>query len=451
MKSKHFITAACAALTMAACASGGFNARPQDIPSLEQRAAAQPNNADVTTALGIAYYNAKRYDDAQKTLTRAVQAGSKSGAASLYLGLTNEELKDWTAAKNAYEAYLNTGTSNEVKAQIRSRLALVARQQLKQEAKAVIEREQQLSEEAPTPRTVAVMPFRLVGTREDLAPLQTALTDMIITDLSVSPSITSIERVKMNAMIDEMLLSQAGLAEASTGVRVGRLLKAENVVQGVLAQSNENELRMDATVMNTTRREAAGTFGQNQQINAIFDLEKQIVFNIFNTLGVALTASEREKINENRTGNLLAFLAYGRGLSELDRGNYQQATTFFRQATQLDPNFSRATNQQTEATQLQQAEQVSTGQIASAAATELPEVSVAASTSTSELLANTLNDVNPTPATTTTQTNSTPQNNSSTNQGQNQQGNIQTSQGNPGGAANAAKATINLIIKRPGT
>lgn len=442
------------ALGASACASAGMNARPENIPALEQRVAAQPGDADAAATLGVAYYHAQRYEDARSTLNRAIANGASSGAAYLYLGLANEELKDWTAARAAYEKYVEAGSDGELKDQIRGRLALVARQQLKQEAKLVLEREQQMSEDPPTPRTVAVMPFRMVGTSEELAPLQTALTDMIITDLSVSSAITSIERVKINAMIDEMLLAQSGLAESSTGARVGRLLKAEHVVQGQIAQSGEQQLRMDATVLNTQRRESAGTFGQSQQLDAIFDLEKQIVFSIFDAVGVTLTATEREKINENRTGNLLAFLAYGRGLNELDRGNYQQASTFFRQSSQLDPNFQPAQVQQTEAVELQQAEQVTTTEIASAGETEVAGGAPSVPSETQTLINEVKNETVTSAVTQVTGGGTAeitaPPPPSGTQQSQNQSGNFSQSTGQTGGITNAAKATITIVIRRPG-
>jgi tetratricopeptide (TPR) repeat protein len=429
-----------------------MNARPEDIPALEQRVAARPDDADANATLGVAYYNAKRYEDARSTLAKAIAAGSNAGASYLYLGLANEELKDWPAARAAYQKYVEVGADGDVKDQIRGRLALVARQQLKADAKLVLEREQQLTDEPPTPRTVAVMPFNMVGTSEELAPLQTALTDMIITDLSVSPAIISIERVKMNAMIDEMLLAQSGLVESNTGVRVGRLLKAEHVVQGQLAQSGDQQLRADATVLNTVRREAAGTFAQSQALSAIFDLEKQIVFSIFDAVGVTLTASEREKINENRTGNLLAFLAYGRGLNELDRGNYQEASTFFRQASQLDPNFAPAQVQQTEAAELQAAEQTTTAEVAAVADAEVPLP--AAAPAVENLAATIAGDLNPSNIDNITQgttqnTQSSPPS-SAGDVAQNQSGNIATSTGQITGPTVPAKATITIIIKRPG-
>lgn len=443
---------ALAAMFVSACASGAMNTRPENIPTLEQQARANPSDDARATSLGIAYYNAKRYADARATLGKVVADGTKEGSAYLYLGLTNEELKDWAGAREAYEKYVATGPSGDLKEQVRGRLAMVARQQLRQDAKVVLERESQMSTEPPTPRTVAVMPFQLVGTGEELAPLQTALSDMIITDLSVSPAITSVERVKINAMINEMLLTQAGLAESETGARVGRLLKAENVVQGVLAQSGAKQLRLDATVLNTVRKSPAGTFGQNQQVDAIFDLEKAIVFNVFNTIGVTLTASEREKINENRTASLVAFLAYGRGLNELDRGNYQQASTFFRQATQLDPKFERAKEQQTEATALQDAAETPTSDFASAILDAATSPAFAAPTE-SQLLPNMTQELNgsgadnipgagngafappPTPPAVTNGAQNT------TNPG--------NSTGQTGGVTQSGKATIVITINRP--
>jgi Tfp pilus assembly protein PilF len=429
---------------LGACATGGgFDAQPADIPRLEQEIAANSADAEAGTALGLAYFRAGRFEDARTALNRAVQTGKASAQAHLYLGLANEELKDFAAARTAYETYLSSGKA-DASDQIRSRLALVARQELRQSARAVVEREQQMSEEPPTPRTVAVLPFRLVGTSEELAPLQSALSDMIITDLSVSPALTSIERVRINALVDEMLLAQAGLAESATGARAGRLLKAEHVVQGVVAQSGAEQIRMDATVLNTQRREAAGNFGREQQINAIFDLEKEIVFNVFNTLGVTLTAAERERINTNRTANLLAFLAYGRGLDAMDDGNYEQAAAFFRQAAQLDPTFDRAQTQQQYAMDLQLASQMNAADIL-----QLADVNAFIDAQT--LIDHVANEVVPSAVTqiTSPQAGDPATPSTTTNTAQNQNGNVQTSQGSVGGVTDAAKANIQIRVVNP--
>jgi hypothetical protein len=67
-------------------------------------------------------------------------------------------------------------------------------------------------------------------------------------------------------------------------------------------------------------------------------MEKQIVIRtIREVLGVELTPAEEQAILENRMDNVLAFLAYGRGLRELDQGNYQEAQAQFELSLQLEP------------------------------------------------------------------------------------------------------------------
>ena len=68
-----------------------------------------------------------------------------------------------------------------------------------------------------------------------------------------------------------------------------------------------------------------------------------------------LTQAEREAIDENRTGSLQAFLAYGQGLQALDNGDYPAAQQFFQQAADIDPGFGPAQTQLQGATDLLQA------------------------------------------------------------------------------------------------
>ena len=431
------------------CAGSVALPGPEAIPALEDQLQKSPGNAEVATQLGAAYVTAKRYDDAKRVLAPLVADNTSQSAAYLYLGIAHEETSDFTAARAAYQKYLDVGRDEDVKDDIEARLALVARKELKQQARAILDREQVLSTEAPTPRTLAVLPFQFVGASEELRPLQTALADMMITDLSVTRSLIPVERVRMQALIDEMLLGQAGISDAANTTRAGRLLKAEHIVQGAINVTGNNQLRVEGNILATATRDSRGTISGQNQVEAIFDLEKQLVFDIYRTLGITLTAAETERINENRTSNLLAFLAYGRGLEALDRGSYTEASTFFNQATTLDPQFSRAQSQRGEATQLNQAGQTSTAEIATAAAGEAATVDVVAPTaSTGDILKQTANDVNYSPATTMTaqtrpadptQTQQTRQNAAQEAQG-----------GSTGGVQQALKATIQINIKRPG-
>lgn len=381
----------CVVSLTAGCAGGAFQAQPQDIPRLEQRLGASPGDAALQAQLGAAYFNAGRYEDARSTLEAAVAAGAQEPAAQLYLGLTQEKLQAWGEAREAYTRYLATNAPESGKRNVRSRLALVARNELRQQARALLDREQQLAEQPPTPNSIAVMPFRASGLSDELAPLQTALAEMIITDLGFT-QLRSIERVRVSSIVDEMRLGLGGVTTEETSTRVGRLLRAQHVVQGQLNSGGGQQLAVSANVLNTASRTAGNALTQQGELDAIFDMEKQLVFGILAEAGYTPSPAERERINENRVANLIAFLAYGRGLEALDRGNYAEARAQFEQATRADPSFGAAQTQRTEATELSAAETTTPEQAAQSVAPPPPP--------TTSVMQSVVAQVNPSPATT---------------------------------------------------
>ncbi|HUF12640.1 MAG TPA: tetratricopeptide repeat protein [Longimicrobiales bacterium] len=376
-------TVALAALA-SACATAGppVVATPADIPALERAAAANPGDADALTLLGVAYQAAGRHEDAAATLGRAIETGAARVVASLYLGVSLEALERWQDARDAYTAYLAAGTGAaddgavdgdaELRRDVERRIALVDRELLEVDARRLLEQEAELSGQPAEPRSVAVFPFRVVTDDPRFEPLQLALADMVTTDLSIPGVLVLLERARIQAVVREMALSLAGYAEPATGARVGRLMRAEHVVQGSVTVLPEERVRLEMAVLDAGRRERTGGAEDEGALTAIFDAEKRLVFAVFDALGVPLTAAEREAIEENRARNLLAFLAYGEGLMAMERGDYAAAAAAFGQAAQLDPGFQAAEVHQQEAAELQQAAQTSTGDIALAAATELP-------------------------------------------------------------------------------
>ncbi|MBI4539230.1 MAG: tetratricopeptide repeat protein [Gemmatimonadetes bacterium] len=439
-------------LVQAGCVRGIPDVGPEDIPRLEQAAAAAPGDLDIRTQLGMAYYRAERHAAARTTLGRAVEEGASSGAAYLFLGLANEALEDWAGAREAYSRYLEVGRFDPLKDELRGRLALIVRNELRQQAQMAIQQEGEISTQPPTPRSVAVLPLRFVGENEELAPLQVALADMMITDLGLVGSVTVLERSRVQSLIEEMALTEAGYADPASGTRAGRLLRAENVIQGVLTTLGREALRIDAAVLDPQAAATRSELTNEGALNGLFDLEKRMVFSVLDALGIQLTPGEREAINENRAENILAFLAYGRGLQALDRGDYAQASAFFQQAVQLDPNFGRAQQQSVQAAQLQAAAQTSPQQITQRAGGELrpPPVSGAgaeavAGTSAGgdNLLQQTANEIVPTPATQIVTA-------GSVQEGASQQGsNRNAAQEGQGQEGVAQTATFTIRIRRP--
>ena len=390
-------------LLLGGCAKRVPDATPDEIPALQAALAASPEDTEVATRLGVALYRAGDYRASRDILSAATADGDVSGAAWLYLGLANEGLEEWTPAREAYQGYLDRGRDGPLLDEIQDRLRLMVRRELEAQAADAVAAEARLSNTPPAPRSIAVLPFQLIGDAPELDPLRVALADMMITDLAVSNALTVLERTRIQTLLDEIAMTEAGLTDEATGARAGRLLQAEHVVQGALTTVGSDAIRFDGDVLNTTRAASAGQLENQDQLAAIFDLEKAAVFQVLDVLGVELTPAERQAIDENRSDNLLAFLAYGQGLQAVDRGDYAAANGFFNQAMQLDPGFVAAQTQNSESSSLQSASETSSDAIADQGASEMdtdavsapPEESFAVSLETT--LVNVNNGVNPSP------------------------------------------------------
>jgi tetratricopeptide (TPR) repeat protein len=327
------------AVGLGACASGLPNVEAVDVPRLEQAVAQSPEDTDLQVQLGMAQYKAGDFDAAGTTLQGAIDAGNQSGAAFLYLGMAQEERQDWSAARDAYNQYLVVGSSTEAMTEVRKRLTLIGRNLLRVQAQQALAQEAQVAGGGQvTARSVAVLPLGFNSDREDLEPLIYAISDMMTTDFAVSNALVVLERAQIQALLDEMALTSSGYAEPTTGARAGRMLRAEHVFQGVLTTLGDTDLQTDADVLNVPNTSSEGQLTEAAALNGLFDMEKQIVIRtIREILGVALTPAEEQAILENRMSNVLAFLAYGRGLRELDRGNYDAAQAEFEASVQLEP------------------------------------------------------------------------------------------------------------------
>lgn len=328
-----------AALVMGCASSGQMNAT--GVARLEKARAARPNDAAVARSLGIAYYKAGKLADARTNLSQAVRLDPRDGSAALYLGLTAEKQNDIPAAKLAYQGYVRYGRTSKIRKRLEARLAALTRQELQVAAKSAVAREQQLATQQGSPKTVAVMPLRFTGSDTTLQPLERGLAELITVDLSRSHELTVVERAKLQALLDEIALQRTGATDAATNVRAGKIIQAGRIVSGQIAQTQQR-LRVDAAIVNTQTSRVAGGAASENTLEQLFTIEKTIVLQLFDSLGVRLTTAERNAIEQRPTKSLQAFLAYSRGLKLEDQGKYDEAARSFGDALRLDPSFFQA-------------------------------------------------------------------------------------------------------------
>jgi TolB-like protein len=227
---------------------------------------------------------------------------------------------------------------------VRALAQLALREQATQTAKLALARESTLTSLAPEPATLAVLPVTIAGD-SSLQPLSRGLAELITTDLALVRNLRLLERVQVGTLLDELNLGASGRADPATAARVGRMLRAERMVQGVASITENGPVRMSATVVRgngevRSGAQANGTFKQ------LLDLEKQLVFGIATQLGIQVTEAERQSILRQGPKSLAAFLAYSEGLEALDRGDYNTAATKFTAAVRADPSFAAARQQQ---------------------------------------------------------------------------------------------------------
>jgi tetratricopeptide (TPR) repeat protein len=308
---------------------------------LEKSRASKPNDPAIARSLGIAYYKANKFTEARTNLDAAVRLDPRDGAAALYLGLTAEKQNDMAGAKSAYQSYVKYGKTSKVRKQLEARLAHLTRQELQVAAKSAVAQEQQLTTQQGSITTVAVMPLRFVGADTSLQPLERGIAELITTDLSITDQLIVVERARLAALLSEIALQKSGATDSSTNVRAGKLIQAGRIVQGQILQNGER-LRVDAAIVNTTTTLLSGGASNENALDEVFAIERAIVMQLFDSLGVKLTTAQRKQLDDRPTRSLPAFLAYSRGLTFEDAGRFDDAARAYQDAARIDPSFFQA-------------------------------------------------------------------------------------------------------------
>ncbi|MBX3173165.1 MAG: hypothetical protein KF709_02020 [Gemmatimonadaceae bacterium] len=315
---------------------------------LEAARDAKPEDFSTQRALGVAYFKAERYADATAPLQAARSLDAADPVAALYAGLTADQLGDYSSARTAYTDYLAVKRpwyafkAKRAAAQVRDRLVAIAHLESVAAAKAAVAAEATLAPGGGDPRTIAVPPMRYSGPdAAALSPLERGLAELVITDLGKSSQLVVVERDRMQALADEIALGASGAVDSASAVRAGRLIQAGRLVNGNIVHGGET-LTLTSSIVSVRTSEISSPARVSDGMDKFFDLQKDLVFQIFDQLGVVLTDEERAAIGVRHTQNFEAFLLYSSGLVAMDAGRFQDAARLFEQARVADPSFAAA-------------------------------------------------------------------------------------------------------------
>jgi len=330
----------------AACAGGTRPGAvtPAEIPALVTQAHQQPNNGPVRFRLAATLMAAGRCDTAVVVAHAAELLAPTDAVGPLVVGGCQEKDGRYDLAFATYADFAAQHPDARGVGAVRAKAQLALRTQAEQTARQALASESTLTSQPPEPSTLAVLPVTIAGD-STFRPLSRGLAELITSDLAMVRTLRLLERIQIGALLDELKLGQSQRGDPTTAVRVGRLLRAERMVQGVASIKADGPVSLSAAVVRgdgTVRSgaQASGTFKQ------LLDLEKQLVFGLAAQLGIQLTDAERQRILRQGPRNLAAFLAYSEGLEALDRGDYGAAAAAFGASVRADPSFQAAQQQQ---------------------------------------------------------------------------------------------------------
>ncbi len=328
------------------CVTVQYNADVSDyhrqIAALEAQLTRNPNDAGALRDLGAIYFEVKQYPRAEELLKKSYDLDDKDAKTQFYYGMSLEAQNKLQAALAVYINYSDFSELSPYRGLMEGRYRSLTLDLIHQQLRDLLAREDSLTGRALPTKSVAVFPLDFEGGNERFSPLGKGLSEMITIDLGQVKSLSLIERVRVEALLDELKLSQSKLVDPSSAPRLGKLLSAGRIVAGSYSVSKEEQLTLNVASWDVVKKQYPKTTSQSDALENLFRLEKELVFDVIKRLEIKLTASERTAIQRVPTKNIQAFLMYSIGLDKEDAHDFEAAKVYFGQAASLDPGFEQA-------------------------------------------------------------------------------------------------------------
>ncbi|UCD17491.1 MAG: hypothetical protein JSV44_00865 [Candidatus Zixiibacteriota bacterium] len=193
-------------------------------------------------------------------------------------------------------------------------------------------------------KTIAIMEFDNYSTQEfqeQLGYITKGLADFFASDFAKISDMKVVERDKINAIISEIELQQAGKVDQATAVKVGKILGARIMVFGSLTQLSARNMRMLVRAVDVETSEIIATVDKEGKPE-YFKMEKEMVEELAKKLNIKLDDKTRDLLKAGGSESFDAASLYARGLDFADKYDYRQAFEFFKKAYEMDKNFAEA-------------------------------------------------------------------------------------------------------------
>lgn len=133
--------------------------------------------------------------------------------------------------------------------------------------------------------TIAVLEFVDKGPSVELAPLRTALAEMLTGDLSKYVGLHAVERVRVDQFLNEARLGGSGAVDAATAQRAGRVLTADYLLSGSFSGKDET-IALEAVLTKVGEQEPVARWKWSRPAAELFQLEQEIAETCLAKLGL---------------------------------------------------------------------------------------------------------------------------------------------------------------------
>ncbi len=315
----------------------------QALAYYEQALRERPDDPHVQRALGQVYYHLQDYDQAEKLLKAAQARIPKDGTIILYLGMIAETKKDYAGAAELYGKFLADNSKSPMVPEIKGRLLYVQDEQMRKQVAEAVKNEKSLASQTPAEKTVGVLPFNVPNKAgENTSALAQGMAAALWYDLASVKELQVVERLQMKYLTDELSAAEKGFVAKNSGPRLGKFVTAQHLVTANLDSPAADKLSLQTGLINTGVGSYSPAFAANDQFSKAMKVQKQMTLAVLDSLGIKLGGSARRELKKSPTDSYSAFLAFGRGVDQFDRGDYGKADAFFIEATRIDPSFGLA-------------------------------------------------------------------------------------------------------------
>lgn len=176
--------------------------------------------------------------------------------------------------------------------------------------------------------------------------LSQALSEAVLINLSQTPGIRLLERVKLHKVLEEQHMGSSQLASEESRLKLGRISGANHMAFGSFMTMG-NQIRIDVRVVDVETSQVK--FSED----AVSSVKDAITHMPVIAQHIAAKLASSSIAEPAITTEMTLWKRYAEGITLMDKHLYEQAIALFTAVLKIEPNFKAAENQIRVALELQ--------------------------------------------------------------------------------------------------